>query len=276
MSEKRIGFIGCGNMATAILENIIGNQIIKRNNLIIYDIIKDKTEYFNNKYKIEIAKDNSDLIQKADIIFLAIKPQSLNDLEKEIKNNNFAEKCIVSIMAGIKTDKLSNIFKNAQIVRTMPNTPALVSEGMTGIYFKNINEQNKEIIINIFSSIGDYVIVQKEEILNLITAISGSGPAYIFYIIEAIEEAICEINKFSDSEKIEGRKIILQTIKGAIKLIEETKEEPEKLRKKVTSRKGTTEAAINEFEKKELKEIIKEGIKAAYKRAIELGEELSK
>lgn len=269
MTTKKIGFIGGGNMATALIKGIVSKNVVPPENINVFDIDETKLKNLENEFKIITQNSNHNLINDSDIIFLAVKPQSFNGLAAEIENNNFSGKCIVSIMAGIKIEKIKIHFNEAEIIRTMPNTPALVGEGMTGIFFNKISEENKNIVMNIFSAVGNYLVVDNENDINVITAVSGSGPAYLFYIIEAVEKLSVQFN-FSDKNL---RALILKTFKGAIKLIEDTNETPLSLRKKVTSPNGTTEAATRLFDKKELMLIIQEGIKEAYNRSIELSKD---
>lgn len=266
MIKTNIGFIGAGNMASALIKGIISKKIIEPKNILIFDIDRAKSKILKNKYKLLTVDSLNALIKKSDVIFLSIKPQTFSEIISDFKKIDFKNKCIVSIMAGVNTKKLQNAFNNAEIIRTMPNTAALVAESMTGIYFTKISKIYKNIAIKIFSSIGKYMIVDNEDDINAITAVSGSGPAYLFYIVEAFEELNKKL-KFTDTEL---RNLILTTFKGAINLIETTKVEPVELRNKVTSPGGTTQAAIEIFESNNLKKIIQTGVLAAQRRSVEL------
>lgn len=268
---KKIGFIGAGNMAKAIITGIINKNVVKSDNIIIFDIDNSKTDDLSENFSIKSVSSNKEIINSADIIVIAVKPQSFDELSVEIKEANFpinyfSNKVVVSIMAGINTDKIKSVFENAQIIRTMPNTPALIGKGVTGIYYYNTADETKDFIKKIFDAIGFSVIVEEEDKINGITAISGSGPGYFFLIMECFQE----LSNFFNISNEQILKMITATIEGSAELVNQTKKNPDELRKMVTSYKGTTAAALDVLEKNNFKEILKDAVKAAYYRAQEL------
>lgn len=261
----KIGFIGLGNMAKAIIKNFKQKSF----NFIIggFDIAKS----FNNicrELKIKIYKSNIDLVDNSDIIFLCVKPQHVSEVLTEIKSF-IKNKLIISIAAGISIKRIHNLLsKKVPVVRIMPNTPVLVGEGACGYAFSNqVTVEFKKIAEKIINSFCKVSFQVPEKHIDTITSLSGSGPAYFFYITEAmIEQA-----KISGFDEKKAKILIAQTLIGAGKLLIKTDETPLVLRHKVTSKGGTTEAAINILEKNKLKEVIKNAVFAAYKRAKELG-----
>jgi|DewCreStandDraft_4_1066084.scaffolds.fasta_scaffold12520_2 pyrroline-5-carboxylate reductase len=260
----KIGFIGVGNMATAIIKSLKLNS--KEFKIAGFDIDKN----FNNtckKLKIIKCSSNIELTKISDVIFLSVKPQQINDVLSEIKCA-IKNKMIISIAAGISIQKIKSLLSlKTPVVRIMPNTPVLVGEGVCGYSFsKEVKSKLKKISEKIIKSFCKICFQVKEDEIDIITSLSGSGPAYFFYIIEAMIE---QAKLFGFNEKKAGI-LLAQTLIGAGKLLSITGEEPCMLRKKVTSKGGTTEAAISVFEKQKLKEIVKSAVLAAYKRAKEL------
>lgn len=261
----KIGFIGVGNMAGAIIKSLKQNSF----NFIIggYDIIKN----FNiicKELKIKAYKSNIDLVNNSDVIFLSIKPQQVSEVLTEIKTF-IKNKLIISIAAGISIKKIHTLLsKKVPVVRIMPNTPVLVGEGACGYAFSNeVKSKDKKIAEKIIKLFCKCFFQVKEKDIDIITSLSGSGPAYFFYITEAILKQV----KLLGFDEKKARMLIAQTLIGAGKLLIETDEAPLLLRKKVTSKGGTTEEAILVFEKNRLNEIIKKAVYSAYKRAKELG-----
>lgn len=277
--SKRIGFIGAGNMGEAFVGAILKSDIVKADGIFVSDVNSEKLNMLKETYGIETIHNNAMLFHKADIVILAVKPQHIIEVLSEISGQPdyriLSRKLVISIVAGTPLNKIEHLLyyglddndkKNMPIVRVMPNTPALVLSGMSGMSpNRNCTKEDTDITRTILAAIGK-VAVFKEEYLDAVTAMSGSGPAYVFYFIEAMIEAglALKLNPQAAAE------LTLETIKGAVKLLEAGDDTPEILRHKVTSPGGTTEAALNVFEENKLKKIIIEGIKAAADRSEEL------
>lgn len=275
--EERVGFIGAGNMAEAIASALVQKGIFDKNNISMADIDEDRLNFVKGKYGVQTTSNITDLVKENDIIILSVKPQVMDKVLGEISGsfNTDKRKLFVSIAAGITTEKIEKyLYRGMEdektemlpVVRVMPNTPCMVFSGMSAMGCnKNCNTKDIFITRVILESMGKVIQVEEKEI-DAVTAMSGSGPAYVFYFIESMVKAGLDLG-FSDDV---ARLLTLETFKGAIKLLEESSETPEKLRENVTSKGGTTEAALKVMESKNLKEIIAEAIKAAQQRSVEL------
>jgi len=271
MNKKKIAVIGAGNMGGAIIKGIknakshLPHHVKKK----VYEIIaSDIDKKKLKRLKVFTAKTNKEAIETADIIILAIKPQNIDKLLHEIKNITRSSQLIISIAAGITTKKIEKaLIRNIPVVRVMPNTPALVGMGMSVLCpGKYAEARHLQTAKRIFSSMGKVEIVKREKLMDAVTAVSGSGPAYVYLFIESIINSALKMGLSKESAK----KLVVQTIKGSIKLLEDTNKEPETLRRQVTSPGGTTEAALRVFKKKQFQKIINIGILSAEKKSREL------
>ena len=277
----KIGFIGGGNMAEAILGALIRSGISTPSRLLVSDVSTQRREYLQALYGITTADNNRAVILSGDVIILAVKPQIMDAVLTEMgdilaeKERMESRKLIISVAAGIPLKKIedrlySRLDTTAEaglpIVRVMPNTPALVMAGMSGMSVnRNVTPGDKDIALTILAATGK-VLEFTEAALNAVTAVSGSGPAYVFYLIEAMVEAGISLGL----SETEASTLTLQTLKGALKLLEERREPARELRRKVTSPGGTTEAAITTMEAGKVKETIIAALEAACRRAHEL------
>jgi len=260
MKKYKIGFIGFGNMASAIIKSILKNNIYTPKKITVFDIKKEKINKAK-KIKLNISENIQGVVKNSEIVVFSVKPQDIKRVLKEIEPQN---NLFISICAGITTKFIKKHLGNVPVIRVMPNTPMLVGEGVTGAYV-SCNKKYKKIADKIFSSGSRVFWFEKETMLDSITALTGSGPAYVFYFIESLIDA---------GKKIGIKKgttdIVIKLIKGSLKLLEDTKKKPAVLRKMVTSKKGTTEKAIKTLEKYRFKNIIFESVKNAKKRAKDL------
>ena len=277
--NRKIGFIGAGNMAEAFVGALIRSGIFKPETITASDVNRERMAMLNHKYAIGLKDNNIDLFDDADIIVLAIKPQQIKSVLSEISESpDFRityRKLIISIAAGIPIDLIERLLyaplddkqrKNLPIVRVMPNTPALVLSGMSGMSCNNYCTGDDVVTTRTLLAAMGKVMEFKEHDLDAVTALSGSGPAYIYYFIEAMIEAGITLGiRFEESAQL-----AVETCKGALKLLEESGETPEALRRKVTSPGGTTEAALSVFEKQEVKKNLIKGILHAAARSKEL------
>lgn len=265
MRNLTIGIIGCGNMGSVIARGIREKNITNCNNVLLNDKDTRKCEKLANDgfgTKTELIK----LVRDADILIIAVKPQDSNSLFKTIQGS-LNHQAVVSVMAGVNiSDILKNAGKDLTIARIMPNLAAFVGESMTCVAYKNRSSKVKD-IENILSGIGK-VLEVKEEFLDGITALAGSGPAYLFYLADAMIEAGRELGL----EENVAREIVIQTLYGSAFLMKKNviSAVPSELAKKVASKGGTTEAALAVLEEKNMKAIIKSAIEKAKKRSEEL------
>ena len=261
---KNILFIGCGHMGSALLSAWIKD---KNNKITVVDPLKYK--HIKKKYKID-AFESANLIQNVnifDIVVLAVTPQLVDKVLEKYKLLRFKKTCvIVSIIAGKKINILKKAIPNvSQMIRVMPNMPALVGESVSFLVSsRNTSNKNKNNIYKLFSQVGIVFWLKKEEEIDIATAISGSGPGYIFYLINALEEAA---NELGFNKKINQR-IILQTLIGSLKLIQHSKKSSKKLANEIAIKGGTTEAGIKVLKKNNINKILSQTLKSAYKKAI--------
>jgi pyrroline-5-carboxylate reductase len=266
-----IGFVGSGNMAEALIKGIIAANIYTPENVFVSDIRLERLEFFAGKYGVTAIENNAELAKKVETIVLSIKPQNMTDALDSIKDTVDDVELVISIAAGIKVEKIAAVLGDMAIIRVMPNTPALVGEGASALF---ANEKAKPLLdyaTEIFSAVGKAVVVEDEDLIDAVTAVSGSGPAYYFLLMEEMIKAGVNLGLPENVAK----DLVLQTAKGAGLLAVEAdknNESPAELRRKVTSPGGTTEAALKVFSEGKISKLISAAITAARDR----GRELSK
>jgi len=277
--SQRLGLIGAGNMGEAFVGAMLKAGIFTADSIAVSDVNTDRLALLKQTYSVSTPADNAEVFRTSDIIILAVKPQQVVSVLSEITSRPDYEidrrKLFISIVAGMPIRKIENLLysrlsdkdvDNFPVIRVMPNTPALALCGMSGMSpNKSCSESDIEITETMLSAMGK-VMIFKEEDLDAVTAMSGSGPAYVFYFTEAMIEAGLALGLTGKASAA----LTVQTLKGAIALLEKTGENPEQLRRKVTSPGGTTQAALDVFEKREFKHTLKEGIFAAANRSREL------
>ena len=271
MNNQKIGFIGAGNMARSLIGGLISSGV-KSDNLFAADPGEDTRKALSEDFSIQTFAENQKLVDECDVIVFAVKPQVLKMVATPLEAKESA--LYLTIAAGIPGESLNNwLGSNKAIVRAMPNTPSLVLSGASGLYANaHVSEEQKEIAESILRAVGVTVWVDDEAQLNAVTALSGSGPAYFFMVMEAMEKAGEELGLPADTARL----LAIQTGFGATKLALEMDDSPADLRKKVTSPGGTTEQAIKTFEEQGLIDIFSKAMTAARDRAKELAEELGK
>ncbi|HAW49662.1 TPA: pyrroline-5-carboxylate reductase [bacterium] len=254
----KIGVIGSGNMGSAIVDGLLKEGY----DVIASDIVEEKLSVL----KCKTTRDNLDILKSVDTVILAVKPQVIKGVLEEIKEE-VKSHLIISIAGGIKIEAIEEILGNKRVIRVMPNTPSLIGKGISAIAKgKYASDSDMDKANEIFSAIGDVVTVD-ESLMDSITALSGSGPAYVFLFIDALISVGVRMGLSRDVSE----KLVLSTISGSIALLKETGKHPLVLRDMVTSPGGTTVAAIEVMEKKNFSGIIWEAILSAEKRAKELG-----
>ena len=272
MSEPKITFIGGGNMARAIYRGLIENGF-PAENIVVVDPSATAQSAARASGLIRATESATDTDLKADLIVLAVKPQITNIALLPLAHRVSTNATVLSIIAGINSASLANLLdlpSDETVVRSMPNTPALVGEGMTGL-FSNSDQraQGRLLAERVMSAVGQCVWVDNESDLDVVTAISGSGPAYFFLFMESLADAAIELGM---SPQI-AHQLSVQTALGAAKLAQTSDDTLARLRENVTSPGGTTEQAIKSFEASELRTIVMSATHAAKKRSIELSEE---
>ncbi|TQV74061.1 pyrroline-5-carboxylate reductase [Aliikangiella marina] len=269
-SEATIGFIGAGNMASAIIAGLISanwpaHKIYASNPSL------PKLERLTQKFNIKTTQSNQALAEQVDILVLAVKPQKLADVCSQIKSVDLSHKLIISVAAGWPIQRIEqNLQQQLAVVRTMPNTPAFVGEGASGLFANSrVNQQQKRITETIFNAIGTTSWIAAEAQMDTVTAIAGSSPAYFFLMMESMITAAVQAGM---SEKT-AFELITQAMKGAATLAQSTPNKSlEQLRKEVTSPGGTTAAAIASFKSNEFEDIVRKAVDASIQRGKELGQ----
>jgi len=262
----KIGFIGGGNMAEALIKGIRGLGRGGREEIFVSEPREDRRKYLEQSYGIQATSSNKEVAVSCNIIILAVKPQNMETVLDEISPDITEEKTVVSIAAGITLAFLSSKLKTKKLIRVMPNTPALVQKGMTVMSLcECFSDTDMAAVREILMSIGE-LIVLPEKYMDAVTAVSGSGPAFIAFFIEAMMAAGVKLGLSEDN----AFTLAVQTAIGTAKLLE-TGMTPSKLREMVTSPGGTTAAGLNVFKDKGLADIISASLTAAKNRAEELG-----
>jgi len=266
--NKKIGFIGAGNMAEALVSGLIKSGFPSKK-IFVFDIDKKRLGFFSKKYKLNKQADNVSVVKNADVIVLAVKPYHVEGVLKETGGFFNDKKLLISIAAGTKTKKIEKYLGKVPVVRSMPNTPALVGKGAFAVSpGRYASESDMKIAEKILGCCGLVVRVTESKI-DAVTAVSGSGPAYLFYVAEIMRKTAQKIGLEKKIAKI----LVNQTLLGSSYMLAESAEEPDALRARVTSKGGTTQAALNVLKKKKFAGIFEEAILAAEKRSEEIADE---
>lgn len=269
LKDKTVAIIGAGNMGEALIRGLLSSGAAKPHRLVAADIRPHRLELFASQFGIPVVGDNAIAASEADIILLAVKPQQIREVLGGLRGVIDSGKLVVSIAAGITTTRIEQeLGDSTRVVRVMPNTPAQIGEGAAALCpGRHATEEDLAAARAILDAVG--ITVQTEECyLDAVTALSGTGPAYIFLITEAMIKAGMELGM--DQEM--ARRLTLQTVLGAARLLMATGEDPAELRRKVTSPNGTTAAAIKVMDEGGMVQIFVEAVKAAACRSRELSE----
>jgi len=265
---KKLFIIGIGNMGGAILEGVIP-QVLKEEDISIYDVDKSRLQSFLDS-KIEVVDTIEGGVKNAESILLAVKPQDMEDVLKEMTGAVSENNLIISIVAGITTNYIKKILgKNTKVARVMPNLCISVKEGVSACCFSSdCANEDKQFVESLFKALGITLSIDENK-MNIITAISGSGPGYLFKIMEVL----IDIGKKEGLKEEDSRKLVYQTVSGAVSLAITSNIPARTLREKVTSKAGTTEAALKVMDEYKIEEMFCEAVKAARNRAKELSRE---
>ncbi|SCX89123.1 pyrroline-5-carboxylate reductase [Desulfoluna spongiiphila] len=284
-SDSRIGFIGAGNMAEAMAGAMISSGNVQSRQLTLCDLRQDRLTYLETQYNVHTSASAAETFDGATTVVLAVKPQGMGALLEELRDKGLTRvterKQIITIAAGLPLSFYEEILYDGipgastgllPILRVMPNTPSLVLAGMSGLCGnRHASPEDMDMAETILSAMGDVLRVTEDQ-MDGVTAVSGSGPAYFFYVVEAMINTAKEMG----FEGEDAKRLALGTINGAAKLLLASDDEPEDLRRKVTSPGGTTEAAINEMKARGVEGGIREGMLAAARRSREMKEEIGK
>jgi len=266
-----IGFIGAGNMAYALIKGLLNNGF-DANQINISDTNEELLQSRESELKVTTYSDNASLLSNSDIIFFAVKPQVLSSVCLELKGVVKSKHLFVSIVAGIRSSDINRwLGGNFALIRTMPNTPALFQTGVTGLFANElVNNEQKSLVSSILSSVGECFWVDEEKLIDAITAISGSGPAYFFLLMQSMTQAGMALGLDEET----ANSLSIQTAYGASLMANKTGKDSRTLRAEVTSPNGTTQSAIESFQDQNFEGIVANATRAAYDRARELSNEL--
>lgn len=265
--DNTIAFLGGGNMAEALIKGMLSADVAKARQMVVTDTSPARLAYLK-KYNITTAKSNQEAVQKAEIVLLCVKPQVMDAVLAEIAAVADSSKLVISIAAGITISRMEMaLLAGPRVIRVMPNTPALVLSGAAGLA-KGSSATNEDmaLVMEIFSAVGRAVVVD-EKLMDAVTGLSGSGPAFVFTVIEALSDAGVKVG----IPRPLALELAAQTVFGSAKMVLETKEHPAKLRDMVTSPGGTTIAGMHELEKGKLRAVLMNAVEAATNRSKELG-----
>lgn len=269
MQKITIGFIGGGNMASAMISGLTSQQFAAQH-ICVVDPDQEKCTALASKFGVNTSQHLA-AIQTCDVIVLAVKPQQLKQVCQSLQSLSVTQ-LVISIAAGIRaTDIARWLNGHHTIVRVMPNTPSQIQAGVSALFaMQNVSESQREIAENIMAAVGKTLWVDDEKAMDSVTAISGSGPAYVFYLIEALQEAGVKLGLSAENARI----LALETFLGASKLANVSESDIKTLRAQVTSKGGTTEQGILVMENANIKEILYQTAKAAQEKSVILGDAL--
>jgi pyrroline-5-carboxylate reductase len=269
MLDKKVTFIGSGVMAEAMITGLLRQKLAKPGNLIASGPRLERGAELHQKYGIRTTTDNAAAVHSADVVVLAVKPQRLGDVMKGIKSLS-PEVLVLSIVAGASIKKIGAGLKHKAIIRSMPNTPGQIGEGITvWTASHETSAEQREMAQKILGALGQEVFVEDESYLDMATALSGTGPAYVFLFTEALIDAGVHMG----FPRRIAEQLVLQTIKGSASFYEQAEKHPAALRNQVTSPGGTSAEALYYLEKAGFRTAISRAVWAAYQRSLELGKE---
>jgi pyrroline-5-carboxylate reductase len=271
MKTTKIGFIGGGNMAASLVNGLVTSGHDPKQ-LWVSDINPETLAVLSANLHVNVTQNNQDVINAVDVVVLAVKPQVLEQVAKEVCPCLHPNQMVVSIAAGITQASLRQwLCPETPIVRCMPNTPALVLTGATALHANDkVNPDQRDLAETILRAVGIALWVDNESELDAVTAVSGSGPAYYFLLMEAMENAAVELGL----SEATARLLIQQTALGAAKIALESSESPGELRRRVTSPGGTTQQAIETFERGGFAELVSKALHAARDRSVEMSKQM--
>jgi len=261
-----IGFIGAGNMAEAILQGIISAGLYQPGDVAVSDIRADRLEQLASQYQVATFADNAQVAAHSDVLILSVKPFVLAEALKSIQGHIKDDGVIVSIIAGKRMDDITAVLGDVPVVRVMPNTPALINEGASALYANAKAQSRVQAIQTLFACVGQAVIVDSEALIDTVTAVSGSGPAYYYLLMEKMIDSGVALGLTPDM----ATTLVLQTAKGACLLAAQAHgqgETPADLTRKVATPGGTTEAALNGFNEGGFGDLVQTALTRAYTRS---------
>lgn len=268
LAGSRIAFIGSGAMGEAMIKGLLARQLIAADRIVASDPVAARREAMTGAYGVQTTAENAAAVAAADFVIMSIKPQAIGVVAAGLQGKLQANAVVLSIMAGVSIKTLQTALGHDRIVRAMPNTPAQLNMGVTAwLATPSVNEPQRAQVSAILGALGEEIRVDKEDFIDMQTGLGGSGPGFVFLIIEAMIDAGVQMG----FPRADAQKIVLQTIAGSVALVRETGKHPAELRNLVTSAGGTTAAGLYELEKAGVRTALADAIIAAYHRSQELG-----
>ena len=266
--QGKITFVGGGAMGEAIIGSLIGKKLLNPTQICVSEPVPTRREYLNSTYGVTTETDNSQAVTGASVAVLAVKPQVLGPVMADLKGNLSPAALVVSIMAGVQIDTLRTGLGHDKIVRSMPNTPAQVGKGMT-VWTDTaaVTESDRAAALVILEAMGEAIYAAEEHYLDMATGLSGSGPGFVYLLLEALIDAGVHIGFSRDQAQL----MVLQTVEGSVELMRQSGLHPADLRNRVTSPAGTTAAGTLVLERAGVRSALIDAVDAAYRRSQELG-----
>jgi pyrroline-5-carboxylate reductase len=272
LRQSTVSVIGAGVMAEAIIAGVLERQLVLSGSIIASHPREDRRRALADKYGIQVTADNAEAARRGDVVVLGIKPQVMASVLKEVRGSLAPEKLLISIIAGATTQSLRQGLDHSALVRVMPNTPAQISEGVNVWYATpETTETQREQARALLGALGHELQVDDERFVAMATAVSGTGPTYVFLVMEALIDSAVHLG----FPRHLAHDLVLETIKGSVAFAERTQKHPAQLRDMVTSPGGTSAAAIYELERGRLRTVLADAVWAAYRRTMSLSDSLS-
>jgi pyrroline-5-carboxylate reductase len=272
MKTRRLGFLGAGNMTAALVGGLVHGEVLPPKRILASDVKIERLEQLTQEFGIRTTMDNHQLLRESDVVVLAVKPQVIDRVLTEIGGDVRGDQLVVSVAAGVPIEALeSRLPPGSRVVRAMPNTPATVQAGATAVSGgAHASADDLRVARELFEAVGR-VVVLDEGLLDAVTGLSGSGPAYVMLIIEALADGGVKVGLHRDTALL----LAAQTVYGSAKLLLETGEHPGRLKDMVTSPGGTAIAGLHTLESGALRKTLIDAVETASERAAELGAEMS-
>ncbi|HEY9289392.1 MAG TPA: pyrroline-5-carboxylate reductase [Candidatus Dormibacteraeota bacterium] len=272
LSRSTVGVIGAGVMAEAIISGLLERNLVPASSIIASHPRPDRREALVDKHRIQVTADNVEAAERGDVIVLGIKPQVMHAVLTELRGKLSQQKLVISIIAGATTDTLRKGLDHPALVRVMPNTPAQISEGVNIWYATpETTETHRAQAKALLGALGHELQVGDERFVAMATAVSGTGPTYVFLVMEALIDSAVHLG----FPRHLAHDLVLETLKGSVAFAERTQKHPAQLRDMVTSPGGTSAAAFYELERGRLRTVLADAVWAAYRRTVSLSESLS-
>ncbi|MBL8132915.1 MAG: pyrroline-5-carboxylate reductase [Anaerolineae bacterium] len=272
-SGKRVGFIGSGVMAEAMIKGLIDRDLLEPEQVIAADPREDRGRELVSRYGLRFTTDNAETAAGSDVLVISTKPQVVGQVFESLNGAGSKPTLVLSILAGVRVKTLTNGLGNPNVVRAMPNTPAQIGEGITvWTATKFVSESGREQARALLGALGDELYMDDEKYLDMTTALSGTGPAYVFLFMEALIDAGVHLG-FS---RRDAERLVLKTVRGSVDYAMQSGNHQAVLRNQVTSPGGTSAEAIYQMEKGGLRTVISKAVYAAYQRSVALGKEQEK